>query len=64
MQFIIENQATIWALIGALMGVATIIVRWTKTQRDDAILDRIKQVINLFAPAPKAEDKEAPKQEA
>ena len=61
MDWLLANQETIWAAIGAFMALITIIVRWTKTPKDDLILDRVLQVVNILKPAPKADPKDGPK---
>lgn len=60
MEFLTENHEFLWAVAGAIIALATIIVRWTKTTKDDAVLDRILQVINIFRPGKKTDTQTKP----
>ena len=49
LSFISDHFSTLLALIGALHAVAVIIVQFTPTQIDDAVLRRVWQVVELMA---------------
>ena len=44
-----DNIAKVFAVIGALVSAATVIVRITPTQSDDAILARIVKVLDYVS---------------
>lgn len=49
MEFIQAHWADILAIYGAVVALATIIVRLTPTQADDAILGKIVRVLDAFS---------------
>lgn len=44
-----SNYSTILEIIGAVVTLATIIVKLTKTEKDDAILSKIIKVLSIFS---------------
>lgn len=44
-----SNYATILEIIGAVVTLATIIVKLTKSEKDDAILSKIIKVLSIFS---------------
>lgn len=44
-----SNYSTILEIIGAVVTLATIIVRLTPTEKDDAILSKIIKVLSIFS---------------
>jgi len=57
MTWIIEHWQDILAIYGGLVAVSTIIVKWTKTDKDDKILNKIIEFFDLFSTAFKDSDK-------
>ena len=57
MTWIIEHWQDILAIYGGLVAVSTIIVIWTKTYKDDKILNKIIEFFDLFSTAFKDSDK-------
>ena len=46
---IVANWADILAVYGAVVACATVIIKITPTQADDAILAKVIYVVNLFS---------------
>ena len=44
-----SNYSTILEIIGAVVTLATIIVKLTPTEKDDAILSKIIKVLSIFS---------------
>lgn len=57
MTWIIEHWQDILAIYGGFVAVSTIIVKWTKTDKDDKILNKIIEFFDLFSTAFKDSDK-------
>lgn len=57
MTWIIEHWQDILAIYGGIVAVSTIIVKWTKTDKDDKILNKIIEFFDLFSTAFKDSDK-------
>ena len=57
MTWIIEHWQDILAIYGGLVAVSTIIVKWTKTDKDDKILKKNIEFFDLFSTAFKDSDK-------
>ena len=57
MTWIIEHWQDILAIYGCLFAVSKIIVIWTKTYKDDKILNKIIEFFDLFSTAFKDSDK-------
>lgn len=49
--WLIENWEHILAVYGAFVAFATIIVKWTKTDKDDIILNKIISFLDNFSTA-------------
>ena len=52
-EWITANWVEVVAVIGGLVTVASIIVKWTPTQKDDEILAQIRKFLSLIALNPK-----------
>lgn len=48
-QFAADHYKEAFAVIGALVTAATIVVKLTPTQKDDAILAKVVSVLNYFS---------------
>ena len=48
LQWIFENKYEIIEAILALIGFASIVVRWTPTPKDDEVLGKIKRFISKY----------------
>lgn len=48
-EFLIENKETLFALAVAVVGVATIVVQFTKTKVDDLIVGKIHNFLRMIA---------------
>jgi len=47
-QVVINNKLEIIELVLALIGAASIIVKWTPTPKDDAVLGKIKNFVSRW----------------
>lgn len=48
-QFVADHYKEVFAAIGALVTAATVVVKLTPTQQDDAILAKVVSVLNYFS---------------
>lgn len=55
--FLAENWALIGVILGALLAVATVIVRKTATKADDKVLDALLEIKDALGPKPVNKDK-------
>lgn len=51
MNWILNHWQDILAVYGGIVAVSTIIVKWTKTDKDDKILNKIIAFFDLFSTA-------------
>lgn len=58
LSWISEHWQDILAIYGGLVAISTIIVKWTKTDKDDKILNKIIAFFDLFSTAFSKSDKE------
>lgn len=58
MNWILEHGQDILAVYGGVVAISTIIVKWTKTDKDDKILNKIIAFFDLFSTAFSKADKE------
>lgn len=56
--WISEHWQDILAIYGGVVAISTIIVKWTKTDKDDKILNKIIAFFDLFSTAFSKSDKE------
>jgi len=56
--WILNHWQDILAIYGGLVAVSTVIVKWTKTDKDDKILNKIIAFFDLFSTAFSKSDKE------
>lgn len=49
LEWITAHYQDVFAIIGGVVSVATIIVKLTPTQKDDAILAKIVKVLDCFS---------------
>jgi len=52
-----EHYQDILSIYGAVVAICTIIVKWTKTDKDDKILYKIISILDFFSTAFKSDDK-------
>lgn len=57
LDWILNHWADLLAIYGGIVAVATVIVKWTKTDKDDKILNKIIEFFDLFSTAFKDSDK-------
>ena len=48
-EFIISNVDTVFALIGAIVSCASIIVKLTPTTKDDSVLEKVINVLDYVS---------------
>lgn len=53
MEYIIQNWDTILTAVLALVGAASVIAKLTPTPKDDAVLAKVKSVVEAIALNPK-----------
>lgn len=58
MMWFLEHWQDILAVYGGVVAISTIIVKWTKTDKDDKILNKIIAFFDLFSTAFSKSDKE------
>lgn len=58
LSWISEHWQDILAIYGGVVAISTIIVKWTKTDKDDKILNKIIAFFDLFSTAFSKSDKE------
>ena len=58
LNWILNHWQDILAIYGGLVAVSTVIVKWTKTDKDDKILNKIIAFFDLFSTAFSKSDKE------
>ena len=58
LDWISEHWQDILAVYGGVVAISTIIVKWTKTDKDDKILNKIIAFFDLFSTAFSKSDKE------
>lgn len=58
MNWLVEHWQDILAVYGSVVAISTIIVKWTKTDKDDKILNKIISFFDLFSTAFSKADKE------
>lgn len=58
LDWISEHWQDILAIYGGVVAISTIIVKWTKTDKDDKILNKIIAFFDLFSTAFSKSDKE------
>jgi hypothetical protein len=58
LSWISEHWQDILAIYGGIVAISTIIVKWTKTDKDDKILNKIIAFFDLFSTAFSKSDKE------
>lgn len=58
LDWILNHWQDILAIYGGLVAVSTVIVKWTKTDKDDKILNKIIAFFDLFSTAFSKSDKE------
>jgi len=56
--WIIAHRTEIVALYGLLVAISSIIVKWTPTEKDDIILNKIVDFFNMFSVTNKKSDAE------
>jgi hypothetical protein len=58
MNWLVEHWQDILAIYGGVVAISTVIVKWTKTDKDDKILNKIIAFFDLFSTAFSKADKE------
>jgi len=59
LEFISSHYVEVFAVIGAIVSAASVIVKWTPTVKDDTILAYIVKVLDYFSVVnPKIEPKQ------
>lgn len=53
MQWIIDNWTVVVQIVTGIVTVASLIVKLTPTQRDDVVLAKVLQLLNVLALNPK-----------
>lgn len=53
-----DNWNDVLAIYGGVVAICTIIVKLTKTEKDDIILNKVISFLDLFSTAFKNQDKE------
>ena len=56
--WIIAHRTEIVALYGLLVAISSIIVKWTPTEKDDIILNKIVDFFNMFSVTNRKSDAE------
>lgn len=56
MTWLLEHYVDIMSIYGSIVAIATIIVKFTKTTKDDSILAKIIKILDYFSTAFTAED--------
>jgi len=57
LEIIISHLDEAWIIIASVVTIASIIVKWTPSQKDDAILGKIVNFLNKCALNPKNKKK-------
>ena len=57
MTWLVEHWQDILAIYGGVVAISTVIVKWTKTDKDDKILNKIIAFFDLFSTAFSKADK-------
>lgn len=58
MTWILEHLDDLLAIYGALVAICTVIVKYTKTDKDDKILNKVVKFADLFSTVLTKEDAE------
>lgn len=56
--WLLKNGESVLAIYGGIVAISTVIVKWTKTDKDDKILNKIIAFFDLFSTAFSKADKE------